>query len=494
MTKIWYRNFRVSELDWGINVRDFASEIEDKQWVSVINWNFKWNKLVSSKWLKEKYVNTNVGWINWILKDWDDIYYTAGWKLFKNWVEVPINTWTLPNKKCYISIWWDLIFFTFDDWTETPKWLEWDVLTDVTGVWTPRYNIIYNGKWVLWWFDNDNIFFSKTATPTAKEDIYDFAAYSAWSQSVWWDSRWFVKWFKVGENWLYVFKEDWAYYSNTEKDTWTSFNFIFNKITSNWTVGQSAIAEVEQEVFYYDWINKAVRRIWYEQNLTTLRDVAVSREIETIFDVIAEDQSEATMSFKYPNLKLFLKSRLVWEWVNDICLVYNVENKSWAQETNKDCFVSDKGFLWSAYRTTIFEDDFWAALLSSEMEWEFISKSYVFWDPIDFKKYWELEVAWRMDSTVTLTVGIYVDAELIDERIITKEWVKTSTLWSRVLGNSVLWWDMSPTELTPFTEKIELFDSWQNFQIVLSYKGIGSVEISNVNIQWKSDRAFSIYA
>jgi len=70
------------------------------------------------------------------------------------------------------------------------------------------------------------------------------------------------------------------------------------------------VTEVEQELFYYDDITKNVRRLSYEENLITLRDTSISREIETIFEQLADDQSNATASFKYPNYKLFMRSKL----------------------------------------------------------------------------------------------------------------------------------------------------------------------------------------
>lgn len=490
MSRSNYRNFRISELDGWMNIKDAATEIEKKQWVSLVNFNFEWNKLVSSKGFQIKYNNDDLNPIKWLLVDGENIYYTAWGKLYKNWEEVVINTWTLLDKKVHISIWWDLVFFTYEDWTEEPQYLDWDTLTNVTNAWTPRYNIIYNGKWILGWYDNDNILFSKTATPNNRLDIVDFTTYSAGGQSVGWDSKWLVTWMKVGENWLYVFKKDAVYYTNSEKDTWSTLNFIFNKITSNWAINQNAIAEVWQEIFYYDWINKAVRRLGYEQNLTTLRDVSVSDDIRPLFDTIDSNQTDATMSYKYPNLKLFLKSRDVWEAVNDLAFVYNVDNKSWTTETNKDCSVSDKGFLWSPYLAIIYEDDLSNWLVSSEIEGEFISKAYSFWDPVDFKKYWELEIAWRIDSTVTLTIWIYVDGELVDERIIQKDEGRRWTLGTRVLWANTLGWDSVPLQLIPYTERIDLFDSWQLFQFSFSYKGIWKLEISNVNIQWRADKAF----
>jgi len=61
-------------------------------------------------------------------------------------------------------------------------------------------------------------------------------------------------------------------------------------------------------MFYLDWKNRAVRRLGYEQNLTTLRDVAISKEIAEEFKSLPESQPMATSHFIYPNYQLSLSS------------------------------------------------------------------------------------------------------------------------------------------------------------------------------------------
>jgi len=493
MTKRTFKEFSIRELNWWINTRDYATEIQDKQFTSLVNWNFEGNKIVSSKWMQVKYTNNLAGKINWILIDGQNVYYAHWWKIYKNWVESVITTWILPNKKCYISVWWDIVFFTFDDWLTAPMYLTWWVLTTVAWIGLPKYNIIYNGKWILGWYWNDNIYFSETWTPTNKPAIYTFSAYSAGSQSVWWDSRWVISWFNVWENWLYVFKENAVYYSNTEKDTWVDFNFVFRKITSNGAIWQSAITNVDQEVFYYDGIHNAVRRLWYERNLTTIRDVAISREIETTLQQLAWNQSFATSTFKYPNYKLFLRSDLVWDWINDLCFTYNVFNKSWTTETNKDCSVSERGYLGSWYEATIYNDDVTDSILDVWVIADWFSKEYSFWDVVDYKKYWECEIAWEIEDWVDLIFSVFTDWVEMDTITINRTSSPTPSLGTKDLWSWLLWWSSSVKSLLPFKERIDLYDSGQNFTFRIYKQWIGSVAISNVNIKWKPDLAFTSY-
>ena len=79
-----FQKFPIEDLTWGLNLKDFETEIDNKQCLRSENWNSEWNKLVSAKWYEELYNNTT--WqIQWVTKDWDNIYYVQDWNIYKNW-------------------------------------------------------------------------------------------------------------------------------------------------------------------------------------------------------------------------------------------------------------------------------------------------------------------------------------------------------------------------------------------------------------------------
>lgn len=489
MTRRTYKDIIYNDFWGGLNLRESANQIQDKQLIKCENFNFEGNRLVTAKKIKKKYNIWGATEVRSVLVDGSDNYFTHWGKLYKNGVELPITTgWPLPDKRWYISVWWDLVFFTFDDGTEPPYYLDWGTLTQITWVGNPRYNIVYNGKLVLWGYDNDNIYFSKTASPTTKLDIVDFSSYSAGNQSVGWDARGTVTWFKVGENWLYVFKKNSVYYTNSENDTWLTFQFIFRKLTSNGAVNQNAIEEVNQEIFYYDDKSKSIRRLGYEQNLTTLRDTSISDEIEPVFLSLADDQSSASLSYKYPNLKIFLRSRFAGEWVNDVCLSYNVSEKSWSTETKKTCSVAKWWLLGSIYEWIIYDDD-----KNPATEWESIGKELDLWVPVDFKRLWEVEVKWKSVSTMTLYFDIYIDGKLKETREVTVTPVTWTTLGTSVLGDEVLWADSSQSQLVEYRERFDMYYTWRYFQIGIRYQGIGYAELDHMKFEFKPLKWHSIF-
>lgn len=488
MTRKSFRNQRIHDYGGGLNLRESPNQIEDKQSQVCENWNFEGNRLVNSKRMKQLYNLWGTTQVQGIKEFEWDVYFVHDSKLYKNWVEI-VFTGTLPDKKVHISIWWDLYFFTFEDGTEPPYYINAWVLSSVAGIGFPRYNVVYNGKWILGGYDNDNIYFSQTAGPTNPTDIFDFASYSAGSQSVGGNSTWRITGFSIWENWLYVFKYDEVLYSNTEKDSGSDFNFVFNPVSTTWTLNQNLITPVQQDIFYFDSKNNAVRRLSYEHNLTTLRDTAISDEITPLLERLTESQYNATGSYLYPNYKLFLRSNFAGTDYNEITLVYNVDNKSWWTETGKACFVSHNGYLWSTFEWKIWKDD-----QLPWKKWVRISKQWDFWDWIDNKRYWELEIKGRMESTLTLYVDIYVNWLLEETRTINVSEQVSSTFGTITLWTGVLWSPTTSNQMVDFRERFDLWLEGQYIEIWLRYEWLGNVEVSEDNIQWKLIKWYKLYA
>ena len=478
MTRYKYQSFPFSDLWGGLNLRDSANQIQDKQVLVCENWNFEGNRIITSKKIKEKYNLWGTTPIRAITKYGDDIYFTHWAKIYKNGVELPITVGTLPDKKWYISVWWDLVFFTFDDGSTTPYYLDGTTLTAKAWVGNPKYNIIYNGKWILGGYGNDNIYYSKTANPSNRLDIVDFSAYAGGSQAVGWDLGGIVTGLKVWENWFYVFKKNSIYYTNSEKDTWSTFSFIFNKITSNGAINQNAIEDVNQEIFYYDGISRSVRRLGYEQNLTTLRDSSISDEIRTVFPTLAEDQTSASLSYKYPNLKVFLRSRFAGTWVNDICLSYNVDVKSWSNETKKTCGVAKGWYLGSIYEWIIYEDD-----KNPATEWVFVTWEKDLGIGVDYKRFWELEIKGKLEHTLTLLVDIYIDWVIQETRTITVPEVTTPTLGTTLLWVSSIGAPPELSQLVEFRERFDLYYTGRYLKFWVRYEWIWSAEVNYYKIE-----------
>ena len=393
--------------------------------------------------------------------DWYEITETWWW----DWVEwlADITVWNLSTLVVNKNIGWAYVSY---EWLKIPIWEE--------SIWKPTCWTIYNWKIILWGYpNNDNIIFSQTSTPREPLNILNFTDYSAWGQSIsGWD-KWEVRGFSVWENWLYVFKNNSVWYSNSEKDSadaWT-FNFIFNKITSNWALSQRVITNVQQDIFYLDWENKSVRRLSYEKDMNTLRDNSISDDIRWLISSLPEDQPLATASFHYPNYILSLTdwtsdevTYLDWNTykLNNKHFIYNVDKKSWATKTwIDDLIVWDKGYIalndWKIYKL-----DVWNTL----EDWIFLSKKYVITNDSRYKRLWHVDIVWRITpdnlETKTITVEVIIDWVVVETRNIS-----------------------STTNIYDFTERIDMYNDWQYIQFRITHTWEWKAELIDIYINYK---------
>jgi len=216
-----------------------------------------------------------------------------------------------------------------------------------------------------------------------------------------------------------------------------------------------------------------------------LRDTSISAEIESVFRELATDwwnnDSEAQLGavahYQYPNYRIYLRKNPIWTtplWTNDLCLVYNVYNKSWTKET---WIYTTRAYEWVVW-------DSWEILKldvgNTLEEGTSLSKEYTFADDVDYKLYWEIEIVGDVEwdwGTKNVTLQVKVDGEVID----LFDWETTRTI-------SAADWVVNR-----FRERIELYDNWRIFQFSLWHTWIWKATISDVNIKWKPIKSYEEY-
>ncbi len=413
-----------------------------------------------------------------------------------------INTWTWLSSstlyRIYKSNYWLLFigylwtlwarFVDFSTWVWT--WLTWITVTWGHTIWTIyNWKIILWGKILSWDIKNDTIEFSKNYKIGSETDIVNFSWYSAWSQvlSAW--NPWYLTWFISWEDWLYAFKNNSVYknilwderdWEIKNEDTWVveySFKYNFKQVTNSGAYSQECITTYWQEIFYYDWINKSIRRLRYEEQQQTLRDTAISHEIDTLLKAIPTTITWYTqlhsLTFKYPNLEFnYCSTNDLSDntyWPNVILpnsqVVYNVETSSWftrALITNKliaplipsNWYYIDLGKEVFDFRNKV-------------DNWIFESKVYPLnWVDSLYKRFGWFDIVWSLIpnswETKTLEIQILVNWVLEETRTIT-----------------------STTDLLKFRERIDLYYDWQDIQFVLTHSWKGDLEITDCYITYK---------
>lgn len=377
-----------------------------------------------------------------------------------------------------VSSYWILVVWSFiRSWVTFIDWS--GAVTQISNatIWQPSVWTIYQWRIVLGWYykdwkPTDAIVYSKVATPSTPADLLVFNAYPAWAQYVSWGNKWIVTWFIVNEDWLYVFKDNEIYKHTWEKDSWTVFQFVFSKLSSNGALSQSTIAEVWQEIFFYDGINKAIRRLSYEQNLTTLRDTRVSSEVDSFFENIPILQNQLmSVSFKYPNLSVYIPKNdwpnyILTPWIETkkptVELIYNVDNKSWAERNEYFWEYALFSHKWIVCWDWIYIYDDYVWSWTKNAEWQ--SKHFDFWDANDYKRMGEVEVYSVRDEGTSLFLDVYIWGTLEESR-----------------------------EITSDRFRADLFYEGQFIKIWLRKTGVWKVEINEINIKYKPIMAYNEY-
>lgn len=377
--------------------------------------------------------------------------------------------------------------------------------TQVVG--SPRIWTMWDWRTYLWWYaDTDNIMWSQQAndigsTVAVWNRYYTFWwGNGSWTQSISNWNKWKIVWFLAKDDWLYIFKEDWVYkanriqtlktdsnqdwtYESTEIESWHQFS----EISSNWTLSQSTITEVNKDVFFYDPVSKAIRRLSYEWS-SKLEDNAISDEIAPILRALPDQQFLANASYKYPLYKINLadsSAPLVriwnwstWEpWVNspwqfyipNITLVYNVETKCWTKEVNKNVttkrpiFSYKWYFAWETW--IIFNDDVWYT-----DNWKYYSKWYSFWNTKDYKKFWLAHIFWKIIPTSwytkSLQMQVYVDWTKVDDRTVSSDIEKEIEIRIDLYD---IWRYIEVRLFHSWEWKVEVYDLWFEVKQTTSY-------------------------
>lgn len=599
MTRSTFKNFRIKELDWWINLENSPNEIENKQGTVSLNFSFDWNKLINSRWktiidatdvaswiawwtilwldkidskvyfpVKKSsslstelhfldidsnlnyqywwriktaqfiYTDSISSWTtysftaqayNWVsllytlypsftawpsstidnlydnlltdLRDWSWYFACTKWFTRVNWVEkywifvfvtwiswtdiltissvsnltrVQLSWWYMLTNSLWpiaktIKSWSDLVvnlsswntyFLQNIQWLTVDWWsifFTWYYIYEIN---IDPYDILYYNWKLLYCKDWDNIlYFSKTSSATDSYLVTDFSWYDWWLQRIWWD--WKITWLISWENWIYVFKEDEVYYSNSIREDWESFVFVFNRITNTGAKNPQCIARVWQDIFYYDAISRKIRRLSYEQNITQLRDTAISHEVNQIVYDYPLQQNYHRLNYFYPNVKLYTQSNPATNQ-NNQALTYNVDRKSWTTET-----VAVK---WAWYDITFDEDNkLYREETSYKSEWEFKSKEYDLWDAIMFKRFWDIEIYWKNPDEIDLFLDVYIDWDLYETFTISNNF-----------------WDY-------FRERFDIYQDWRYIQFWIRYEWIWYIEINEVNISYKWIKNFIDY-
>jgi len=191
------------------------------------------------------------------------------------------------------------------------------------------------------------LYYSDTALADSPEKIFDFGGGTSGSELM--GKQGYITGLSTTKDALIIFKNNETYYIKTFIET-TLAPSIQELSSTLGCVGRKAHARVRDDVYFFT--GSEIRTVSEYQGYPNLYTAPISDDVKALIkDDLAEDQGGAVMNFNDKDnlLKLWVKS--TDSPVNDLCLVYHLENKTWTIDTGK-----------TASRAVTFKDKtYWSA-------------------------------------------------------------------------------------------------------------------------------------
>lgn len=496
------QTFQQKDLAWGINSLKPSNDIDDKQFVRSDNFTTEGNKLIKIKWYKKvKQFSATISPSQWIKLYGNVLVYLHNAILYvyntNTYVTKSLAAAVTVGKEYHIEVFQDKIVCCNKD--EAPKAFTYDTtftnnpttqaFTWLNAGFTATASNFNKGTLLLAQykygspsqveFSNVLVFSQSVSSYANLANAFLFTGGDASTQVIGdWNP---ITWFISGRDATYITKNSSIFKLDDKKIEKDSAGAIVGvayphtQVTSTWAVNHKTSINVDQDIFYFDWLN--VRRLSYEANVLALKDSAISIDIYNTIQSLPRNQSEAVMWYTYPYVKLALKS--AFAGTNDIIFCYNVIDKSWNIQkgivTNVATYGHDittssvDGYFGSYFNGTVYEDD-----RTSWYDWGNIkciaeSKHFDFWNTIEYKRLVRFSFHWDISENFPVTIKIFSDDGVNIKEVGSKTIQFTSnaieettgsvTSGTATAGGSWANWLKSNS----YREKIELFSDWREF-------------------------------
>lgn len=515
-----YRTSRWNDFGWGMNVRYSSDAIDDKQSVMCLNTVSEWNKLITIPWytnfvelgsgIKKGQAITMEGEYVLTLNNRNlYIYNTTTWTTYTstNVVWDATSTYKIITTKSFAS--WKLsivILNTYADVTEDIKAVEFDWTTFSFPTFTSLSNknfkcgTFYEGK--LWLWGNpafpSSLYTSRTGSVGNPTYIYNFSAYDSTSQNIW-DWAAIVN-ITTNNSQLFVVKTNSSWNLVGTQDAGWILAYRFSQVSSTWALNTHCVLPVEQDILYFD--GTSLRRMSYEMNLSALKDDNISEDIMKVIDELPDEQTKnATMWYAYPYAKLSLRDKFSTN--NSITIIYNVVDKSYSIQSGLDVVQWVGGFLNSkrvAYFVSsqwamVYQDNVWNTYNGWNIQVSNLSKRYVLWDGVDYKRISQVELYGKISPWLNIFIDVYVNWVVVDTREIYYSEVLLPTLGSANLGNTMIWANNEEGEvlLRDYVVRYEYFNDWRDYQLWIRSNWQWKFELHWMNVMYKFIRAYDLH-
>ena len=422
-----------------------------------------------------------------IVKAWTDWYLNA-WTWFDDWLWVILLDWQYINVLVGVDINPNDISIEVWGYDSQEKAIIASNNRDLSIFnWETVSTVAISNTWILeycrWYsfLSSDNVLkISRPITLANPEYAYDFTW--TWSQQIIYKSS--ITGLKGTMNGLYVFTKDmieflWA---NSLQNVAWSATFLSTPLWDWWEpINNHCIAASWDKIFYVT-KNLQVRTINYIQGTAdaTIWELS-ARPIIWIKEFLNDLDVEQPTAFAFYNKNdntIQFHLRTINSWYNDICLVYDITNDTYAIDYSKNYnYVIENGsqyYGFSDINSSIYKDDTWNSMAWSPIPFRIVTQDMNQWTIMQ-KLYWWFFTAWAIWPFTNLNYKIKIDWWSVFDDDIVWDTSYIEWLWdiwdSAIWEDSIWWWLSYEIQLNPFerlADEGRIFQHWKRIEIEIS--------------------------
>ena len=489
-----------------IQIEKFGSKmLVASSWVNKIPYEFlkkAFNCRCTGAWIKpRKWKKILTNSIIWTKNKWgfilqDKLYQVTESKIFLideiSWVQTEIAD--LEHDKRVDIVVYNNFAILVSKWEKLAVFNGTDIQFPTTvPAWDTGWIIEYT-RWFTFYAINNILYISKPITADEPENSYNFTASE--SQNITFDTE--ITWLKGTLNWIYIFtqnKVEFIWANSLQNVAWSA-TFISTPLGFWWEpVNNLSIAASWDQIFFVtkDKQIKTINYIWWTDK-TTIWELSSAPVIgiDSLLWNIDTNQPDAFWFQNQNDETIQFHVRTENYSFNNIVIVYDMINQTWAVDTNKNYnYVVkkwDKYYGFSDINSSIYEDNVWFSDNGSPIAFKIQTQEMNYWT-LKQKLFWWMMTAWKIWPQTKLTYRV-----LVDEKSVFKEDIEwniniLSSLWE--IGWESIWWEPIWWELN-YTSQLQSFDKtadeWRIYRywdkVVIEIESISQIQDFLIDILW----------
>jgi len=387
--------------------------------------------------------------LTWALNIWDTVDW---WTTAAQWI---VLTHNLSTKVITVKITNDV---SFQDWEDievaTVKQAEVDVVQ----------SIVPNGdnNWIIEFINSNQgytllaswniLYISRPIVPANPEYAYDFTDASA--QNI--DLKSKIVSIRVGISWVFIFTQDWRVtfiWTDSLQDIAWSPTFL-SRTLGIWGVPVSnrSVTASGDQIFYLtkNKIWNTINYIGWTDKTTIWRLSSIPIVgIDELLKWIASTQPTAESFYNENDNTIQMHVRTNTAWFNDITLIYDMVNVTFAIDKGKNYNYmvkkDEKYYGFSDINSSIYQDDTWTSMAWSPIPFRIITQNMNQWSIIQ-KRYGWLFTAWTIWPFTELLYLARIDWWWVFSDKVSGSSFQVNWLWETWWAET--WWEPTGWELT----------------------------------------------